>query len=163
MSRSSLQTLAGIIWVCVGVMLASMGIFKYLANAQSLGASTLSLGLAIGLGLIVGGAKGKFVLAKSALRNKDRIEKLEEPLRPWHVFAPPFFLLIALMMGMGIGIRRFVIDQSNPTHLLIYGGCLCGIGGALFVSAFAYWFEGVFRKPLAAVQEASAEAQNTVA
>lgn len=146
MRRSSLQSLAGFIWIGVGLMLTCIGIFKYLLKAHDLEASGMGLGLAIGLGLLVGIVKGRFVLSKSALRNKDRIAKLEEPLKPWNVFTPPFFLLIVLMMGMGLCIRTFLLDQSNVLHLLCYGGGLFGIGGALFVSAFAYWFDSAFRK-----------------
>jgi hypothetical protein len=58
------------------------------------------------------------------------------------------------MMGMGIGIRHFFVNEGSATAHLSYGALLCGIGGALFISAFAYW--GAFNKePLSAEESSS--------
>ena len=43
--------------------------------------------LALTLGLCGGLAKGRFVLAKTALRNKRRLQKLNQA-SPWQIFAP---------------------------------------------------------------------------
>ena len=46
-----------------------------------------AVSLALALGLCGGLAKGRFVLSKTALRNKRRLQRLENA-RPWQVFAP---------------------------------------------------------------------------
>jgi hypothetical protein len=153
MKKQHLQSLAGIFWLGIGIMLTVRGIFT-LTTAQDMGASVSAIGLAAGLALIIGLAKGRFVLSKSARRNRDRIGELTEPVRAWQVFSVKFYPLILLMMGMGIGIRHFFVNEGSATAHLSYGALLCGIGGALFISAFAYW--GAFNKePLSAEESSS--------
>ena len=152
MKRQQLQTLAGIFWLAIGLLLTARGVFTLMA-AQSGGASTQGLALAAGLGLVIGLAKGRFVLSKTARRNRDRIAALAEPVKPWQLFSMKFYPLILLMMGMGMAIRHFFVKGGTTTAQLSYGGLLCGIGGALFVSAFAYW--GAFAKKAAAAEVAT--------
>jgi hypothetical protein len=146
MSPSSLQKLAGAIWLLVGAGLMTRAVLGHLLLASRLNASMGAMITAVALGLVVGAAKGRFVLARTALRNVDRIKALPEPRRPWQLFHPAFYLLIGLMMGMGIGIRRFLISPESINGNLIYGGVLLGIGGALFVSSLAYFSPERFRK-----------------
>jgi hypothetical protein len=150
MKKQNLQTMAGVFWLGIGLMLATRGVLMFLA-ASKMGASTQALALAAALGLIIGAAKGRFVLSKTARKNRDRIGELTEPVKPWQVFSVKFYPLIGLMMGGGIAIRHFFVKDGSSTAQLSYGGVLCGIGGALFISAFAYW--GAFEKKAVATEE----------
>ena len=49
-----------------------------------------AVSLAVVLGLCGGLAKGRFVLSKTALRNKRRIAALSQA-KPWQIFAPSSF------------------------------------------------------------------------
>lgn len=155
MKKEHLHTMAGVLWLGIGLMLATRGVFQFLA-AQEMGAGAGAIALAAGLGLVIGFAKGRFVLSKTARKNKNRIAELPDPVKPWQVFSVKFYPLIAVMMGMGIGIRHFFVKGGSATAQLSYGGLLCGIGGALFISAFVYW--GAFEKKAAVEAEEAAKA-----
>jgi hypothetical protein len=137
MTKNGLNTTAGIVWLAIGGMLATRGALTLL-KAQEGGATTTGLACAALLGLVIGAAKGRFVLSKTARRNARRIAGLEEPVKPWQVFAPAFYPLILVMMGLGFGLRAAAAKGYAGGHLT-YGGVLVGIGCALFVSAFTYW------------------------
>ena len=148
MKKSSLKTFAGIIWVAAGGMLLYRGadmlrgvwtLDKKFVEGVEATSHTLLIVYAV-IGLLIGAAKGFFVLSKSAKRNSDRIDRIEGPVRPWQVFALKFIPLIAVMIGMGIGIRALA---ANPEVTWIsWGGCgavYVGIGAALFASSLVYF------------------------
>ena len=103
MSSRSLVTAAGLLWAAIGTLLVTRGV-GMLTRAHEGGSGPLALSVASALGLFIGAAKGRFVLSKSALRNKARIQALERP-RPWQLFRPGFYPLIGLMILLGIGLR----------------------------------------------------------
>eukprot|EP00438_Fugacium_kawagutii_P025164 Skav208318 [mRNA] locus=scaffold897:601625:611538:+ [translate_table: standard] len=104
-----------------------------------------AVSLSLTLGLCAGWAKGRFVLSKTALRNKRRLQRLEGP-RPWQIFSPGgFYPLIMLMVGMSIGLKK-VFGTGFGGGMVTYGGIVTGIGSGLLVSSFAYWFESYFVK-----------------
>lgn len=148
MKRSSLLGFAAFVWIGSGIGLLARGVSYFFKAVNEQEAGTAGIAIAAAIGLVIGAVKGRFVLAKSARRNKHRIEALPEPTKPWQVFKPLFYVFLASMMGMGIGLR-FLFRSGDYGGWLSYGGMLCGIGGALFVSAFVYWFEDAFFKPKA--------------
>jgi len=131
MTHAALKILAGIVWLCVGAMLASRGLTYLLDHGTA-----VSIAVALACGGIIGVLKGKFVLSRTARRNIRRIAALENP-RPWNVFSGRFVILIGLMMGLGFGLRAMAEAEwlSYPT----LGGIYVGIGLALAVSALAYF------------------------
>lgn len=138
---------AVLIWVAVGFMLSRRGL-GFIGQAGELGASSFGSSLAIGLGLLIGALKGRYVLSKAALRNLERIRRLRAPFRPWQVFAPRFYFLIALMMGGGFGVLRPLAASGGIGLKLSIGGIYLGIGGALVISALAYiWPDRFAREP----------------
>lgn len=142
MANKGLQCTAGTVWLVTGCMLMARG-GRYLWQAlQSSDSSGRAVSLAVVLGLCGGLAKGRFVLAKAALRNRRRIAALSKP-KPWQIFSPRFYPLIMVMMGMSIGLRK-LFNTGFAGGMVTYGGIVTGIGSGLFVSAFAYWFEGWF-------------------
>jgi protoporphyrin/coproporphyrin ferrochelatase len=137
--------LAAFVWIGVGIMLTRTGAKMLMAAYQESPERWWPVAVAVAVGVFIGYFKGKLVLSKSAMRNKRRISKLPNPVRPWMIFSSTFYYLIFLMMGMGRLLRWWA--ESGGTPRLFVGGLYCGIGGALFFSAFAYWFEKFFEPP----------------
>ena len=107
-------------------------------SAPLLGAAAAwpSLAAAIALALAVGGLKGRYVLARTARRNRARIGRLARP-RPWNAFTPRFYVLIAAMVGLGILLRRGA--ERGVFEPVWVGALYLGIGCALLVSAAVYF------------------------
>lgn len=99
-------------------------------------ASQTAVILAIIASLVLGAVKGRFVLSKTARRNKSRIEQLEEPLKLQHVYAKSFYFLIVGMIALGISLRAF---NEYLGGFVVVGAIYCGIGLALIVSSTVYW------------------------
>jgi len=131
MNSASLKRLAGVVWLAVGGMLAWRGV-----RMLQLAETTWGLALALALGLLVGAAKGHFVLSRTARRNIRRIDALEEP-RPWNVFSGRFVIVIGMMIGLGIGLRTMA-EHGWLTWALV-GGIYVGIGAGLAVSSSVYF------------------------
>ncbi|CAK9062575.1 unnamed protein product [Durusdinium trenchii] len=94
---------------------------RYLWQAlQSSDSSGRAVSLAVVLCLCGGLAKGRFVLAKAALRNRRRIAALSKP-KPWQIFSPRFYPLIMVMMGMSIGLRK-LFNTGFAGGMVTYGG-----------------------------------------
>lgn len=86
---------------------------------------------------LIGLVKGKFILSKTALRNKTRIHNLEDPVSLYDIFSKPFYFLIPIMMGLGILLRSF---NEYLGGYIVVAAIYCGIGMALIVSSRIYWF-----------------------
>lgn len=136
MNKKKLIQIAGGVWICVGAFLIIRGIGLYELATSQQGATSTGVAISVILGLIIGGAKGKFVLTKTAKKNKARINDLEEPVNIGQTFAKPFYGFILAMMGLGVLLRA--INESLGGYVVV-GGIYCGIGAALMVSSLVYW------------------------
>ena len=136
MNKNSLYTLAGSIWGLVGLFLIIRGVGMYQAALETQNATQTSLMISIAIAVVIGVAKGKFVLSKTARRNKSRIENIEEPLKVHHVYAKSFYFLIAGMILLGVSLRHF---NEYLGGYVVVGAIYCGIGLALMVSSLTYW------------------------
>lgn len=136
MNKNSLYTLAGSIWGLVGLFLIIRGAVMYEAALDTQNATQTALMISIAIAVVIGVAKGKFVLSKTARRNKSRIESLEEPLKIHHVYAKSFYFLIAGMIALGVTLRTF---NEYLGGYVVVGAIYCGIGLALMVSSLTYW------------------------
>lgn len=132
-TASTLKKVAGVIWLGIGLMLVTRGLLMIFGKAD---ASAWARTLAILLGLVLGAGKGKFALSKAAARNMKRIDALPSP-RIWNVFAPKFAILIALMIGLGMGLRA-AAARGWLGGFTGVGGIYVGIGMGLIVSSAAY-------------------------
>lgn len=137
MSTRSLKILAGSIWLIVGIGLASVG-FRFVfglhegGEAGSVAGIAASLLLGAGIGIL----KGRYVLSRTARRNRRRIEALKEP-RFWKVFTRNFYVLILGMMLLGRGLRALAARDLLGGYTGV-GGIYIGIGLALAVASYAY-------------------------
>jgi ferrochelatase len=129
-STRTLERTAGVIWLAVGVMLAVRGA-RMLEDASALGRV-----LALALGLAIGVLKGRYVLSRTARRNRRRIRRLAAP-RAWNVFTWRFLVLIALMIALGKGMRE--LAEAGVWHWAPVAAVYLGIGAGLAVSALFYF------------------------
>jgi F0F1-type ATP synthase assembly protein I len=95
--QSKLIIFSGMLWLGVGIFLLNLGLTLL---------STEPLFL-IPLALIIGVAKGRFVLRKSALRVMDRIRSLPNPAPIAQAYSLGYIILIASMIGIGVLIKVF--------------------------------------------------------
>ena len=136
MNKNSLYTLAGSIWGLVGLFLIVRGAGMYQAALDTQNATQTALMISIAIAVIIGVAKGKFVLSKTARRNKSRIENIEGPLKVHHVYAKSFYFFIAGMILLGVSLRHF---NEYLGGYVVVAAIYCGIGLALMVSSLTYW------------------------
>ena len=136
MNKNSLYVLAGSIWGLVGLFLIIRGATMYQEALNTQNATQTALMISIAVSIIVGVAKGRFVLSKTARRNKSRIESIEGPLKVHHVYAKSFYFLIAGMILLGVSLRTF---NEYLGGYVVVAAIYCGIGLALMVSSLTYW------------------------
>jgi hypothetical protein len=87
----------------------------------------------IGLGLMIGYMKGRFVLAKTVAKMVARLKSFEEPVSLYRLYSPKFYLLILIMISMGVLFRIFEV----PTD--IRGLIDLAVGAALVNGAVLYF------------------------
>ena len=136
MNKKKLIQIAGGVWIFVGVFLIIRGIALYALAVSEQDATINEVFISVILGSIVGGVKGKFILAKTAKKNKARINGLKEPVKIGQTYAKSFYGFILGMMGLGFLLRA--MNESIGGYLVV-GGIYCGIGMALMVSSLVYW------------------------
>lgn len=136
MSKQRLLQAAGGIWCLVGIFLIYRGALLYRLAAQQQNATQQAILISLALGLGLGFAKGRFVLTKTARRNRNRINGLEAPLKAHHVFSGPFYGFIAGMMLLGYLLRTF---NDHLGGFVVVGAIYCGIGMALLAASIVYW------------------------
>ena len=137
MNKKRLTSIAGGLWCIIGFVLVLRGLDLYqLAAAEqhsTKNAITISGIAAVLIGLI----KGKFVLSKTANRNKTRIYNLNGSVGLQNLFSKPFYFLIPMMIGLGVMLRTF---NEYLGGYIVVAAIYCGVGMALIVSSRVYWF-----------------------
>ena len=136
MDKNSLIKLAGGLWVVIGAFLIYRSALLYQLAIEEQQVTDLSIALSVFIGLAIGAIKGKFILSKTAQRNKLRIENLMVSPKIHHIFAKPFYGIIAGMMLLGATLRTF---NEYVGGYLVVGAIYCGVGMALVVSSLVYW------------------------
>jgi hypothetical protein len=135
-NKSRLFALAGFIWSLAGLLLIYRGWEMYALALETQNASQQAIIISLVISIIIGTAKGKFVLSKTARRNKSRIDQLEGPLKPHHVYAKPFYFFILGMISLGIALRFW---NEFIGGYIVVGAIYVGIGIALCLSSLVYW------------------------
>jgi hypothetical protein len=127
----SLGWLAFSLWLLGGVVLLSFGTARLLQAARG-GATPTVVAVVTIAALVVGAAKGWFVLRKTSRRNIERLAALEQAQRPIHVYGIRSWVIIALMTGLSIGLT---LAGTPP---LWRGMINLTIGAALAASSLNY-------------------------
>ena len=136
MGKQRLLQIAGLIWVIVGLFLIYRGSGLYNLAVIEQNTSKETLIISIILGVVIGILKGKFVLSKTALRNRNRINQLVPPLSIHQIFSGAFYGLIAGMMVLGFLLREF---NTYLGGYVVVASIYCGIGMALIAASSIYW------------------------
>ena len=136
MDKQRLLQVAGLIWIIVGLFLIYRGSGLYNLAVIEQNTSKETLIISVILGVVIGILKGKFVLSKTALRNRNRINQLVPPLSIHHIFSGSFYGLIAGMMILGFLLREF---NAYLGGYVVVASIYCGIGMALITASSVYW------------------------
>ena len=136
MGKQRLLQIAGLIWVIVGLFLIHRGSGLYNLAVIEQNTSKETLIISIILGVVIGILKGKFVLSKTALRNRNRINQLVPPISIHQIFSGAFYGLIAGMMVLGFLLREF---NTYLGGYVVVASIYCGIGMALIAASGVYW------------------------
>ena len=136
MGKQRLLQVAGLIWIIVGLFLIyrGSGLYNLAVIEQNTGKETLIISVI--LGVVIGIIKGKFVLSKTALRNRNRINQLVPPISIHQIFSGAFYGLIAGMMVLGFLLREF---NAYLGGYVVVASIYCGIGMALIAASSVYW------------------------
>ena len=136
MDKQRLLQIAGLIWVIVGLFLIYRGSGLYNLAVIEQNTSKETLIISVILGVVIGIIKGKFVLSKTALRNRNRINQMVPPLSIHQIFSGAFYGLIAGMMILGFLLREF---NAYLGGYVVVASIYCGIGMALIAASSVYW------------------------
>ena len=126
--------------LAAGVWYAGAAVLVLKGASLLRGASRLEPGpwpwIAVGIALVAGGLKARFIFDRSCRRNLDRIARLERP-KPWQFFRPGFFVLLALMIGAGATLSRLAHGRHGP--MVGVGALDLSIAVALIAGSRAFW------------------------
>ena len=136
MDKQRLLQVAGLIWIIVGLFLIYRGSGLYNLAVIEQNTSKEALIISVILGVVIGILKGKFVLSKTALRNRNRISQLVPPISIHQIFSGAFYGLIAGMMVLGFLLREF---NTYLGGYVVVASIYCGIGMALIAASSVYW------------------------
>lgn len=136
MNKNQLFKIAGGFWMLMGFFLVyrSAGLYQLALGDQH--STVRAIVISVIAGLLIGGIKGKFVLTKTARKNKSRIEGHDGPLKIYHAFAKKFYFFIPAMILLGVLLRSF---NEYLGGYIVVAAIYCGIGMALIVSSLPYW------------------------
>jgi len=119
------------LWAIIGIILCYRG-FKFFPETTS-----SAFYIALALGAIIGGAKGFFVLGKTAKRNIKRITLLQKPVQYTSTVPILLLILIPVMIAFGQTLRHFRNSIFGGDYTV--GAVYVGIGAALIIASLNYW------------------------
>ena len=128
--------IAGVVWLAAGLLLIWRGLFPFwmeVARESIADASLLLCGA-----LLVGAAKGWFVLRRGAMRMLGHIEARPGRQSVAALYPRSFYPMLLLMMLLGISIRAWLGD----TLPAVVAGVYLAVGAALLSSTmpfFRFW------------------------
>lgn len=157
-SHTILIVISGLIWFAIGCFLLTLGLgFITESTKQSqlsdvaaanhpilsnlspyIGGFEEAALVLIAVCLFIGHLKGKHVLGKSAKRGVERIRTLPQPASLASIYSAKYYILLAVMVGLGIAVRFLPND--------IRGGIDVIIGAALINGALIYFRSAVQKK-----------------
>ena len=145
MNKKLLIKIAGGLWCVIGFFLVVRGVRLYQLAEMEQQATIMAITTSALIASLIGLVKGKFILSKTAYRNKNRIFMLDDPVKLQDIFSRPIYFLIPIMMGLGVLLRSY---NEYLGGYIVVAAIYCGIGMALIVSSRIYWFtESEVQKP----------------
>ena len=127
--------LAAFIWSCVGLMLLTKGAL------YSLQGTTANIILSLVAGLILGGAKGHFMLAKMARENSARIVASEAQEWIGAAFPPSSWGIAFFFMVVGVAVRRSGLPGPLIGFVYVSAGIALVYGSTITWQALYYMAE----------------------
>ena len=114
MSIAGRRNIVAVIWTLVGVLLFWRGMpYAGLREAPDVvGLAGANTWIALGIALVVGVGKGMTALRKGARRSVTYIERQGERGPWWKIFSPLMYVLVAIMIGAGVLLRRAPYDAD---------------------------------------------------
>ena len=91
LSKNSLTSIAGGLWCVIGVFLIFRGFGLYQLAGKEQHSTQIAIILSGVSAVLIGLVKGRFVLSKTARKNKARIHGLEDPVHIHQIFSKPFY------------------------------------------------------------------------
>ena len=137
MNKKRLTIIAGGLWCIIGLVLIVRGLSLYQLAEMEQHATEIAIAISGVISCLIGLIKGKFVLSKTAHRNKNRIYNLDNPVGLQDIFSKSFYFLIPMMIGLGVLLRSY---NEYLGGYIVVAAIYCGIGMALIVSSRVYWF-----------------------
>ncbi len=139
-SRRMLNILAAVVWHIGGfVLLIKAG--TLLLEADSLRPEQNWQWIFVGIALLLGGLKARYLFSRSCRKNLARIEGLDQP-RIWQFFRPQFFLLLMLMILTGATLSR--LAEGHYQSLIGVGALDLSLAIALLGSSIVFWQQRAF-------------------
>ena len=136
LNKNSLTSIAGGLWCAIGLVLIFRGLGLYQLAGQEQQSTQNAIIISVVSAMLIGLVKGRFVLSKTARKNKVRIDGLQDPVRIHQIFSKPFYFLIPMMMGLGVLLRSY---NEYLGGYVVVAAIYCGIGMALIISSRTYW------------------------
>ena len=121
---------AFLFWLAGGVSLLMAGISR-LSDTMAAGMGLMPV-LLIALALVVGIAKGRFVLGKTAQKNIDRLQSLPNPQKIFAIYSVKSWVTIEIMLLISASLTWFAVPPFAR------GVVNLGIGMALLISSLRY-------------------------
>jgi len=120
---------AGALWTTAGLILLAVGV-RLLSGVGSRRVAVLAA-----VAIVLGAAKGRFVLRGLADRNIQRIGNLPGPGAVWQIYRPGGWAFIAAMMLLGVTLRRLNGHYPTPWGPQALGSVDLAVGVALLTGA----------------------------
>lgn len=151
LSHKTLIILSGLIWMAVGCFLLPLGLnflLEAIYNSSISGMNDYPLLhffssfvwnaenaviVLIAIGMMIGYAKGRYVLGKSAVRGVERILSFPNPTSLANIYSTKYYLLLGAMIGLGMSMKYLGLPKD------VRGLVDVAIGAALINGAMIYF------------------------
>ena len=146
MKQRTYIALSGFLWIASGTFLLYKGLhfINEATHSQDslcyrwqtfFGSPQQAATILMGIGLLVGYLKSRFVLSKTVRRVSSRIASLSEPIRFVDAYSKSYWILIAAMVGLGVSFRFLPISVDLRGMIDVAIGSALVNGAMLFFRA----------------------------
>jgi hypothetical protein len=129
-TQQMLLKLAFALWFSGGFILSYLGVMRLSEMSGTVSMTTLVI--TVLAAVVIGIAKGNFVLNKTSKKNIERILQLPGPQKPIHVYSMRSWVVVTLMVAIAIALNVLNVP------MFWRGAVNLGIGLALITSSLAY-------------------------